>query len=134
MPSAIRTFAAYWLPLIVYVSLIFIMSSFSRPPDFASLGIPDKLLHFTEYALVAMLAARAFGSLPRPEGFWALLGLTLLAVCLLGVADELYQSTVPRRTPDPLDWLADAAGGLVGGAVYLLIRGAHARRTKESAG
>lgn len=134
MHSALRTFAAYWLPLVVYVSLIFIMSSFSRPPDFASLGVPDKLLHFGEYALLAMLAARAFGSMPRPEGFWALLGLTLLAACLLGVADELYQSTVPRRASDPLDWLADAAGGLTGGTVYLLIRGAHTRRTKELAG
>ncbi len=122
MPRLLRTFARYWLPLLVYVGLIFLLSSLSRRPHSFLEHFPDKLLHFVEYALLAALTARAINSLPRPDAWWLVLLLTFLVVAVLGILDELYQSTIPHRSPEVLDWVADAAGGLLGGSCYLFLK------------
>jgi VanZ family protein len=111
----------YWLPLVAYIALIFILSSLSSMPFDPSIGLPDKLVHFCEYFVLAALTARALHSLPWPGSMWLTLLLTVLIVGALGGLDEWYQSTVPNRTPELLDWVADAAGGLLGGMTYLLI-------------
>ena len=120
MPPHLRTFLVYWLPLLMYVALIFTLSSFSRLPFSSSIGLPDKLLHFMEYALLAGLIARAVRSMPRPNSWWAILLTTFLAVAVLGMLDETYQSTVTGRDSDFYDWMADISGCLVGAACYLL--------------
>jgi VanZ family protein len=122
MTQPLRTFARYWLPLLIYVGLIFLLSSLSRRPHSILEFLPDKLLHFIEYALLAALTARAINSLPKPNAWWVVLLLTLAVVAVLGVLDELYQSTVPHRSPEVLDWVADASGGLLGGVCYLLFK------------
>jgi VanZ family protein len=70
-----------------------------------------KLAHFTEYALLALLAARAFvGSAKsslRRRWFAAALAL-VVAVALL---DEFNQSFNPARTGTIKDSLLDAVGG-----------------------
>lgn len=133
MTRPLRTFLRYWLPLLIYVGLIFLLSSLSRRPHSILEFIPDKLLHFIEYALLAALTARAIYSLPKPDTWWVVLLITFLAVAILGTLDELYQSTIPRRSPEILDWVADAAGGLLGGICYLLFKRWLVRRA-ETAG
>ena len=132
MAQPLRTFARYWLPLLIYVGLIFLMSSLSRRPHSILDFVPDKLLHFTEYALLAALTARALYSLQKPEAWWVVLLITFVAVAILGTLDELYQSAIPRRSPELLDWVADVSGGLLGGICYLLFKRWLVRRAETT--
>jgi VanZ family protein len=122
MARPLRTFARYWLPLLIYIGLIFLLSTLSRRPHYILEFLSDKLLHFIEYTLLAALTARAINSLPKPDAWWLVLLLTFLVVAVLGVLDELYQSTIPHRSAEVLDWVADAAGGLAGGICYLMAK------------
>ena len=68
--------------------------------------------HFTEYAILALLAARAFRSstreLLRTRWFW----LSLLLVVVYALGDEFHQSFVPSRTASIYDSMIDTFGGL----------------------
>jgi VanZ family protein len=74
--------------------------------------ITRKLAHFTEYAILGFLAARAFRTSPRPalSRRWFLICATLVVVYAL--MDEYHQSFVPSRTASIFDSLIDMAGGL----------------------
>jgi VanZ family protein len=69
--------------------------------------------HFTEYAILALLAARAFRTssreLLRSRWFWA----SLVLVIAYSLTDEFHQSFVPSRTASIYDSMIDSAGGLV---------------------
>ena len=68
--------------------------------------------HFTEYAVLAFLARRAFITSARAllRRNWFQLGLLLVAVYAL--LDEFHQSFVPSRGPSLYDSAIDVAGGL----------------------
>ncbi len=67
--------------------------------------------HFTEYAVLAFLAARAFMTSPneRLSSTW-FIGAFLL-VSLYAFSDEFHQSFVPSRTASIYDSFIDIAGG-----------------------
>ena len=75
-------------------------------------GYIRKAAHFTEYAILALLAARACGFLVSHllRRSWYLLPLAL--VVLVATADEIGQSFRPSRTASVLDVLIDISGGL----------------------
>jgi len=119
-------------PLIIWAALIFVGSSdllsASRTSGLlvrlfpsvseSTLGAIQFLIrkgaHFTEYAILAFLAARAFRSSSREflrvKWFWV----SLLLVFVYSLSDEFHQSFVPTRTGSIYDSLIDSAGGLVG--------------------
>lgn len=105
-----RLFRARWLPLIVYVVIIFALSAVP------GLGVPgtfvyrDKLAHLVEYGGLGWLVHRAArDTWPTAPGLRrALLG--ILAVSLLGACDELFQAGVPGRDSSVVDWAADTLG------------------------
>jgi VanZ family protein len=68
--------------------------------------VTRKIAHFTEYAILGFLAARAFRPYPR----WFLISAVLVVVYAL--IDEYHQSFVPSRTASVLDSLIDMAGGI----------------------
>ena len=70
-----------------------------------------KAAHFTEYALLALLAARAFRTSSRDAlaRRWRLASFALVATVAL--IDEYHQSFVPTRTGTVYDSLLDMAGG-----------------------
>ena len=70
-----------------------------------------KLAHFSEYAVLALLAARAFLSSTKDllHRRWLISALVLVAVYAL--LDEYHQSFVPTRTPSIYDSMIDTAGG-----------------------
>jgi VanZ family protein len=74
--------------------------------------ITRKVAHFTEYAILGFLAARALRTSPRPaiSGLWFLICAILIVVYAL--IDEYHQSFVPTRTASIFDSLIDMAGGL----------------------
>jgi VanZ family protein len=65
-----------------------------------------KVAHFTEYAILGFLAARAFRTSPR----WFLISAVLIVVYAL--LDEYHQSFVPSRTASIFDSFIDMAGGI----------------------
>jgi VanZ family protein len=70
-----------------------------------------KAAHFSEYALLALLAARAFRTSHREKlrRRWWLAAFSLVACVAL--ADEYHQSLLPSRTGTIYDSLLDMAGG-----------------------
>jgi VanZ family protein len=74
--------------------------------------ITRKIAHFTEYAILGFLAARAFRTSPRPsiKQRWFLICAALVVAYAL--LDEYHQSFVPSRTASILDSMIDMAGGL----------------------
>jgi VanZ family protein len=70
-----------------------------------------KAAHFTEYALLALLAARAFRTSARDalRRRWWLASFALVACVAL--TDEYHQSFLPSRTGTIYDSLLDMAGG-----------------------
>ena len=77
--------------------------------------------HLTEYAILALLAARAFRTSPREflrtRWFWV----SLLFVVAYSLSDEFHQSFVPSRTASIYDSMIDSAGGLAA-LVFLAVR------------
>lgn len=98
---------------LLWAGLIFHLSSQSL------LGVPllfpgqDKLYHVVAFGTLGFLATGGM----RPAGTRypaARLLLAFLLVVGYGILDEYHQSFVPGRSTDPLDVLADAAGGVIG--------------------
>jgi VanZ family protein len=71
-----------------------------------------KLGHFLEYALLGVLAARAFKKSPQAttRNRWFIICAVLVIVYAL--LDEYHQSFVPSRTASIYDSLVDMAGGM----------------------
>ncbi len=121
-------------PLLVWATLIFIGSSdllsashtgafIVRPlhwllpnasePTLATIHfILRKAGHFTEYAILAFLAARAFrtstNEILRDRWFWV----SLIFVVVYSLSDEFHQSFIPTRTASIYDSMIDTFGGL----------------------
>jgi VanZ family protein len=115
-----------WLPVLLYLVLIFGLSSVRRPPPVAPGPQIDKVWHLLEYAGLGLLAMRA----ARPG--WGSVGeraaLVLAFGALVGGIDELYQSTVPGRTPA----VSDAVADMIGTGLGILVQTRHERRRGTS--
>jgi len=81
-----------------------------------------KLGHFTEYAILAYLAQRAFISSSREflRRYWFQCAFLLIAVYAL--LDEFHQSFVPSRTASIYDSAIDVAGGITVLIILKLLR------------
>jgi hypothetical protein len=108
-------------PLLLYLALIFALSSQSRPLPF----IPgrflshDTVLHAMEYGLLGALLLRALAGMGLRAGRALVLAAAIAS--LYGATDEWHQSFVPNRSCDPKDWAADAIGGSVGAALMAVL-------------
>lgn len=129
-----RRFLSRYLPLVAWLAFISYASSgsFSASNTSRIIGplvlwlFPDtsletlatihfitrKVAHFTEYAILGFLAARAFRTSPRPgiRQRWFLISAAL--VVGFALLDEYHQSFVPNRTGTIYDSFIDMAGGL----------------------
>jgi VanZ family protein len=113
-----RRFFRYEGPVIVYATLIFILSSLPRFETPVQLfpGL-DKIAHFVEYGFLGLLICRWLKARFAGKG-----GRTLLAALLIGaaygVSDEWHQSFVPGRDSSLWDAIFDAAGAAAGAAAF----------------
>lgn len=118
MIPKIRTFAIYWLPLIVYCLAIYIQSSFPSPKQLPSFEFSDKLLHFGAYAVMGVLFYRAYRTLPVRYHPQLLVLLSMSSAALYGISDEIHQSFVPYRDGSFADVVADVIGAICGVYIY----------------
>ena len=131
-------------PLVVWVCVIFFASTGNlsasntsriiRPlllwlfPDITEASLLQahffvrKAAHFTEYAVLALLAARAFlnSSHEKLRRRWHVASFALVAACAL--LDEYQQSFQPTRTGTIYDSFIDMSGGAAALALLVLWR------------
>jgi VanZ family protein len=129
-------FVRYWLPVILWMAVVFLLSSDQFSAQHTSLivepilrfllpQVSDQTIemahllvrksgHLLEYFVLGVLLFRAFrgGSADSPVHRHAFAAATVLL--LYAASDELHQVFVPGRTPSPLDVLIDFTGGLLG--------------------
>jgi VanZ family protein len=116
-------------PPLLYVAVISLASSVSPR---ATTAVSGNVFHPVEYAGLAFLLQYAlhtgFARPPRPRR----LALAAVLAAAFGVVDELHQAFVPGRDASALDVALDAAGALLGSALYLALAALAARaRTRE---
>jgi len=98
-----------WLPVLLWMGLIFFFSSQPHLPR-CPYPLLDLFLtkgaHLMEYAVLAILLHRALGD---KSGWWA-----LLIGALYALSDEFHQSFVPGRDAELLDLAFDILGVVLG--------------------
>jgi VanZ family protein len=125
-----KRFLRYHLPALLYAAIILSLSSLPRAdlPDLAIMKA-DKLLHFAEYSLFAVLIYRSMadllGRLRSGYIFWV----SLVIVMVFAAFDEYYQSYIPGRDSDPLDLLIDIMGATL---ILFLLWYSGKRKAKSS--
>lgn len=141
-----RRFLKYWLPLLIWLGVIFVGSTDLMSAEHTSrfivpfllwlkpgmspqtiwviLVVMRKCAHVTEYAILALLLWRALRSIPALSMKISIsFGAVLVGSALFGASDEFHQLFVKSRTPSVRDVLLDVAGALLG----LLIGASFAR-------
>ncbi|MGA2247986.1 MAG: VanZ family protein [Verrucomicrobiota bacterium] len=132
----LATFVRYWLPVVVWMAVVFSASADRKSYAHSSLlfepllrwlfphlsyetiaGLHHlfrKTCHLTEYAILAWLFWRAIHKPMKPDRrpwSWAEAGLALAVVFAYAASDEFHQVFVPSRTPLISDVLIDTCGG-----------------------
>ena len=134
----LRSFISYWVPVVLWMALIFSASgdsgSFSHSsriigpivrwlfPQFsdeavhAIVVLVRKCAHPTEYAVLALLLWRAMRK-PKPDDNrpwqWSEAGLAFALTALYAASDEFHQLCVPSRQGSIWDVLLDSLGGAI---------------------
>lgn len=109
--------AALWAAFLLYLGGRAVVEPGFRLPAGA-----DKLAHALLYGLLGMLAFSGWRRAPRHAWVWP-----VLAAIAVGGIDEWHQSSVPGRSAELLDWVADVAG------ITIAFLGLRSRRRKERA-
>jgi VanZ family protein len=136
--AVLGRFCKYWLPLVVWMAVIFSASTSLGAPKHTSRFIRPFLLwlnprmseetieevhhvirkcaHVCEYAMLGFLVWRvvhldsAFSTVGAARQYW----LAILFCALYAASDEFHQSFVPTREPAVLDVLLDTCGAGLG--------------------
>ena len=114
---------ALWAPVLLYMGVIFGLSSISHPP--ATPGGSDKVLHALSYGILGFLFARALTRGHEPVTLRVLVFTTCFGA-VYGASDELHQYFNPPRAVEAADLLADTIGAGLGAAGWYawgIIRG-----------
>jgi VanZ family protein len=143
-----RRFLKNWLPVMVWIGVIFLGSTDLMSAEHTSRFIvpflrwlkPDisaetlasihfivrKCTHVGEYAILALLLLRAATLMPNSKRSIPILYVSIWGVCLfVAVTDEFHQTFVASRDAAATDVMIDSAGAIVGlliGALFGMTR------------
>jgi VanZ family protein len=144
--ALMKSFLRYWLPVLVWMAVIFSASAdsesvehtsrFLEPflrwlkPDISAEAIDTvrtlirKCAHVTEFAVLAALLWRALRSrCPAGEWSWKTAGLAFVIAVIYAATDEFHQLFVETRTGSAVDVLIDSFGAALAlGALWILRR------------
>jgi len=142
-----KSFFKYWLPVLIWLGVIFVGSSDLMSAEHTSRFIvpflrwlkpeisPEtvaliqfvvrKCAHLSEYAILALLLFRAVYRGTNLKWSMSILCVNVWVACVfVAAADEFHQSFVESRTASPWDVVIDSGGAIFG----LLISAAFAER------
>ena len=137
-------FLKYWLPLMIWLGVIFLGSTELMSAEYTSrfitpfllwlkpgmspqtiwriLVVVRKCAHVTEYAVLALLLWRALRSIRTLRAKMSIsFAAVLLGCALFAASDEFHQTFLKSRTASVRDIFLDVAGALVGlliGAIF----------------
>lgn len=107
-------FIRYWLPPLIWMTIIFLLSARSRfdvTDSYTVSFIIFKTLHMIEYATLYFLLFRAFYSLQNKSlTLNKRMILPLIVSILYAASDEIHQTFTPTREGKPRDVLIDTIG------------------------
>ena len=152
-----RTFLKYWLPVFIWLGVIFAGSTdiFSTEhtsrylvpflrwlhPEISISAIATthfslrKLGHLTEYAILAAFLCRALRNVSSLHAKMSTLFVGVWVVCaIIAATDEFHQSFIASRTASLNDVLTDSLGAAIGLAICLSIAQRHAKKLDEPTG
>jgi VanZ family protein len=110
-----KRFLTLWLPVIVWMGVIFAGSSIGKVPrvgDETMDGLAHRVAHVLEFAVLGALLLRAT-SHGEPASKRAII-ITLIVIGLYGASDEFHQRFSPGRSSEGISVLFDVAGGAIG--------------------
>jgi VanZ family protein len=141
-----RLFFKYWLPVLIWMMVIFSASrdsqSFDRSsriigpfihflfPNMSDASVnrivtaARKCAHLAEYAVLSVLFWRAVTKPVWKElqpWNWRVAGVSVAFVAIYAATDEFHQSLVPGRQGSALDVVLDTVGGMAGMLLLWLI-------------
>ena len=121
MNEKLKNFCRLWLPVILWMLVIFSLSSVpgGQLPD---VPIPriHTIAHFFEYSILGALLLRAFLNVNFRKRTIALSLLAVAGAFLFGLSDEWHQSFVPGRSCRLEDVLSDVLFAIVGVLLFLV--------------
>jgi VanZ family protein len=149
-----RSLLKYWLPILIWLGVIFLGSSDLMSAEHTSRFIvpflrwlkpeisPEtvaliqfgvrKCAHLSEYAILALLLFRAVHRGTNLKWPMSILCINVWIACVLvASADEFHQSFVESRSASPWDVMIDSAGAIFG---LLISAGFAERRSKKLEG
>jgi VanZ family protein len=149
----LRSFLIYWLPVLIWMAIIFTASSDRMSFQHSSriIGplihwvLPNlseanlhrivlfvrKCAHLTEYAILALLIWRALVKPARrvPHSWnWQIAWQTIFIVFCYAASDEFHQVFVPAREASIRDVLLDTIGGVIAVAALWALNRRHENR------
>jgi VanZ family protein len=130
---AIKGFILYWMPAIVWIGLIFLLSNTPSsgidevkkgplallPPTVASVATSSLLVHPLEFGVLAVLIYRLLASYKSLALRYVII-FTLLVTIGYGALDEFHQSFVQGRSSTLADVGLDTIGAIIGVTVAAL--------------
>ncbi len=149
---AIKIFLKYWLPVVIWLGLIFIDSTDLMSAEHTSRFIepflrwlrsdisPEtiarvhfmirKMAHLSEYGVLALLTLRALrAGADRIERIAA--GAVIGIAAIVAACDEYHQSFVASRTASPVDVMIDVTGAMIALAILWFCRALRRRKIKD---
>jgi VanZ family protein len=111
-------FTRYWLPVIIYASIIFYLSSIPGEDIPGLFPYQEVVFHIVEYSILALLLSRAFKAYNHPLGYSRRLLWVVFLTILYAVSDEFHQSFVPNRHPSLIDLTYDSVGAFIANIFY----------------
>ncbi len=128
-----KRFAQNQLPALVWIGIIFWLSSLHRIPNI-HIPMADKIAHFCFYFVLCGFSYRACFLQDRYQRLKRFAASSSGAFTILyGVTDEIHQISVWGRTPDVVDLSVDALGAVVF-VVLLNVYQRHRTKTAASSG
>ncbi|MEO5509719.1 MAG: VanZ family protein [Longimicrobiales bacterium] len=99
-----------FLPALVWAAAVLSIGSLHSVPHLETPLPADKVAHFGMYGILGLLAAVGW----RRNGRTPAALLVVLLAISVGVADELHQRSIPERSAEIADLVADIAGVCIG--------------------
>jgi hypothetical protein len=115
-----KKFLWRWLPVILWMIVIYIGSSIGGVPRVGGKaidGMVHRAAHLIEFAVLGALVLRAVSNGTRAITRREMI-VTLIIVALYGASDEFHQRFTPGRSSEGIAVVFDALGGLIGMLVW----------------
>jgi VanZ family protein len=118
LPVVIKLSLKPWLPVMVWMCLIFFNSSIPGSKIPSLFRFQDIVFHLFAYFILALLFSRALKNTFLNINSFKIIIFTVIFSVVYGISDELHQVFVPDREFASFDIIIDGIGSFLGALVY----------------